>query len=857
MAAAIIFHLFWEKQINNILVNNVLMLVQSSATNDFIFIGVILLATGVLVSRVVRRYVPSDRQSFVALVLLCFYVYYRLDGTVWKFQHFTFAENIKYADALAGVLWLQVLLWILSYNYQSFLGVKIILLFKNIKTFLNKSLHVIYVYYRFIRRKINKKIRRNHIPTLPNQFPNVAPILDDLPLEDGGDTLGYGTYAQQIAQKIHVTTASKRAIAIGVHGQWGSGKTSFMNLLRTELKKENYILLDFAAWNSQTPQAIVQDFFQTLQAEMSQYHDQTASLLTNYANQLVKLKDNPTTQIIQSVSAAFTGFESTQQLHERINDSIARIGRKIMIFIDDLDRLDKAEIVEVLRLIRNTANFQNTFFVVAYDRDYIVNALEKSDFHGAAQYLEKIFQLEINLPAYERDVLVNVFFEKLKHSFSYNEYYIENDLLILSKNINIRSKLKQYLNSLRDVTRVVNSISLNIANIYNDVNLKEFIFIEFLRMKDIVLYKSIFWNISEHLKEDNDSNGRPYYSIKLQENNRYDIVAYAIFKELFSKNETHIIFNYNPNSIIYPSKFHRYFGYRVLKGESIFEVNKMRDFSVDIYLQNIEDLLNKYGRIAHNTLCEYFEIIDNIQNIDDLEKIIRAVLLIARKNNDGFSKIWEYDNINNILYKYAKSNNIDKLKDLFLEIFSNTEYDGIVESGYIRHIFKYKYFLLIEKDIFSKEELLNIIVKHLQRYLESVAEHKRHDDTIVSLFYSCFYYNETNTKVIYEPAKKILQDYIINKNLDNFILDSIEKNRKHAGTIFYNYGNCGYDGVIHEEEFLSRIFAQKDKGWKYIEEFEKFYNAIKANNFEPIAFRFDTIPTNQILKNHATYLDTE
>jgi len=50
-------------------------------------------------------------------------------------------------------------------------------------------------------------------------------------------------------------------------------------------------------------------------------------------------------------------------MFKEINDSLKKINKKIVIFIDDLDRLDKEEVVEVIRLIRNTANFHNTFFV--------------------------------------------------------------------------------------------------------------------------------------------------------------------------------------------------------------------------------------------------------------------------------------------------------------------------------------------------------------------------------------------------------------------------------------------------------------------------------------------------------------
>ena len=83
------------------------------------------------------------------------------------------------------------------------------------------------------------------------------------------------------------------------------------------------------------------------------------------------------------------------------------------MFIDDIDRLDKHEIIEVVRLIRNTANFHNTFFLVAYDRDYVINALGHLNEHNHHQFLEKIFQMELNLPAYDKSILTKELYNRL------------------------------------------------------------------------------------------------------------------------------------------------------------------------------------------------------------------------------------------------------------------------------------------------------------------------------------------------------------------------------------------------------------------------------------------------------------
>jgi len=73
--------------------------------------------------------------------------------------------------------------------------------------------------------------------------------------------------------------------------------------------------------------------------------------------------------------------------------------------------------MEVIRLIRNTANFYNTFFIVSYDKVYVNNALKEAAIHNHEKFLEKIFQLEVNLPYYKKAQLINELRDKMKALF--------------------------------------------------------------------------------------------------------------------------------------------------------------------------------------------------------------------------------------------------------------------------------------------------------------------------------------------------------------------------------------------------------------------------------------------------------
>ena len=86
--------------------------------------------------------------------------------------------------------------------------------------------------------------------------------------------------------------------------------------------------------------------------------------------------------------------------------------KKLIIFIDDIDRLDKSEVMAVIKLIRNSANFFNTIFVVSYDKEYLTNAITSISDQGEI-FLEKIFQVELNPPSFDKDILKKELINKI------------------------------------------------------------------------------------------------------------------------------------------------------------------------------------------------------------------------------------------------------------------------------------------------------------------------------------------------------------------------------------------------------------------------------------------------------------
>lgn len=218
------------------------------------------------------------------------------------------------------------------------------------------------------------------------------------------DAFGYTIHAQRLLDFI-VKRNSVDSYAIGIHAKWGEGKTFFIELFKEELanneSNKELIVIDFKPWFSHSPLDIINDFFTVFGERLEEEGIYIQSDLEKYKEALmgVEIEEPLLNQLLKSVKGLFDNNpKSPSLLYERINHVLNVKNRKIIVVIDDLDRLTKEELFEVIKLVRNSGSLKNTFFILAYDREYLEQALESLQIGKPDRYLEKVIQKEIVLP---------------------------------------------------------------------------------------------------------------------------------------------------------------------------------------------------------------------------------------------------------------------------------------------------------------------------------------------------------------------------------------------------------------------------------------------------------------------------
>ena len=237
-------------------------------------------------------------------------------------------------------------------------------------------------------------------------------LVGDNPIrEPSEDRLGRAPLAASIAEQI-LHADAREGLVVGVLGHWGSGKTSFVNLVRHYLTSKSVPVLNFNPWLFSGSEHLVESFFSELTAHVriGLGLDRIGKMLDEYGDHLSAVPLVGPWPARAKLLLRVTGFwqkpkkSQIEVTRDKIGKALKSQEQPIVVILDDLDRLTAGEVRDVFRLVRLTASFPNIVYVLAFDRHQVEGALSEGDQAGRA-YLEKIVQLVFDLPEIPDEVM--------------------------------------------------------------------------------------------------------------------------------------------------------------------------------------------------------------------------------------------------------------------------------------------------------------------------------------------------------------------------------------------------------------------------------------------------------------------
>lgn len=300
---------------------------------------------------------------------------------------------------------------------------------------------------------------------------------DEPILNSEDDRFNRKTNAKDAAEKLIHTDTTDSAFTFGIVAPWGEGKTSFMNLMKEHLEskyKEELIIMEFNPWIYRKCTNLTQVFFDELSNKLSVFSSGLSRNIRIYAESL-NVIDNTWVKFL-TYSFIKRTDKSTSDLFLELSNNIKSVQKKIVVFIDDIDRLGSNELEEVFRLVRNTSNLPNMYFVVAYDKIYVVDTIRLLYANHSLLYTEKILQEEYFLPKITKEQIADELRDSLKNVLGDKSDQFD-------KLLNAKFDISQFIKNQRDVNRYSNILYSHFNQLKGDIEIFDLCVFELLRLR--------------------------------------------------------------------------------------------------------------------------------------------------------------------------------------------------------------------------------------------------------------------------------------------------------------------------------------------------------------------------------------
>jgi KAP family P-loop domain len=284
------------------------------------------------------------------------------------------------------------------------------------------------------------------------------------------DLLNYADSATRFAERVF-NGGSPDSLVFGIDAPWGIGKSTFLNYCIESWNEKKYknkiIVYKFNPLRYEDRTNLLDKFIDGLVATLqkSTFAPEIRPLISKYSR-LIKSKS----------TFSFLGFEvellsGTYTVDDAFDDlevALEGLDKKVIVVVDDLDRLSFSAIKDVLFTIKKSFTLPNISYVLCYDTENIVAFEKDGDVEKVREFLEKFVNVKTSL-FLDSDVLSRYVSENfeiaLQNNLQLDPYTRDNLKVAMSALIDIYKSpdfhhYQAFLGDVRKLKRLINTMML-------------------------------------------------------------------------------------------------------------------------------------------------------------------------------------------------------------------------------------------------------------------------------------------------------------------------------------------------------------------------------------------------------------
>jgi len=296
---------------------------------------------------------------------------------------------------------------------------------------------------------------------------------------------------------------------IALYGEWGSGKTSLMQYVQSQLGKESFKPKFFEAWKLENDDNLSMSLLECIldderslgilkkevwsagKAIVKGLIDSTTFKPSIAGSSIVSVSGEKLRKSVDEYleNGSFSDkVKDFERKYQNMEDEILSKDQRLVVFVDDLDRCEPENVLNLLSAIKLFFTLGNrTIFICGLDKAAVDEAVKVKykDVVKSGEYMEKIFDISFDMPKPNINKMIGYYFNDMPDAISGVQRFFE--AMHFTNPRRIKKVLNKYLLLRYYKIPLVNyGDPIDKADLIPDQNIE---FFRYLTLFIIILYK--------------------------------------------------------------------------------------------------------------------------------------------------------------------------------------------------------------------------------------------------------------------------------------------------------------------------------------------------------------------------------